>query len=179
MAEIVTTLPSAAGGPQFRPPEAITAAHDVSGFSCRREELNEWLKKHALANEEGGSRTYVVPHGKRAVSYYSLAAGAIGREALPRAIRHDNPAQIPLVVLGRLATDRIFERRGLGSAMLNEAISRTLAAASQIGVRALLVHAIDDEAVRFYRKFGFVPTPIGERTLLLPVETARQSLLKK
>lgn len=179
MAEIVTPLPSAGGGPKFRPPEAITAAHDVSGFSCIREELNKWLKKHALPNEERGSRTYVVPHGNRVVSYYTLAAGGIGREALPRAIRHDNPAQVPLVVLGRLATDRNFERQGLGRGMLQEAISRTLFAASQIGVRALLVHAIDDEAVKFYLKFGFVPSPVGARTLLLPVETARQALLAK
>lgn len=179
MAEIVTPLPSAGGGPQFRPPEAISAAHDVSGFSCRREELNEWLKKHALKNEETGSRTYVVGHGNRVVSYYALAAGSISREALPKAIRQDNPKQVPMVVLGRLATDQAFERRGLGSGMLNEAISRTLQAAQQIGVRALLVHAIDEEAVRFYLKYGFVPSPIGDRTLLLPVETARRSLLAK
>lgn len=178
MAEIITPLPSPAGGPQFRPPEAITAAHDVSGFSCVREPLNIWLKRRALANEtRGTSRTYVVSHGKRVVGYYTLAAGSERRETLPKPLRRGTPEQIPLVVLGRLATDRNFERRGIGRDMLQEAITRMLSAASEIGVRALVVHAIDDEAVKFYLKFGFILSPITERTLLLPVEFARRALL--
>ena len=173
----VTPLP--AGGPQFRPPEALTAAHDVSAFSCAREELGIWLKRHALANEGRSSRTYVVALGTQVVAYYSLAAGGVSRATLPRSIRHNSPDPVPVVVLGRLATDTNFEGRGIGSAMLQEAISRTLTAATQIGVRALLVHAIDDAAAGFYRKYGFVPCPVGDRTLLLPVETARQALLTK
>lgn len=180
MAETVAHFPSPAGGLQFKPPVAISAAHDVSGFSCRKEPLNEWLKKHAVKNEIGGvSRTYVVEHAGRVVSYYSLAAGGIGREAMPTKLRRDTPPIVPVVVLGRLATDRPLEGRGLGGDMLSEAVSRMLTAANEIGVRALLVHAIDDEAVGFYRKYSFVPTPIGDRTLLLPVETARQAFLAK
>lgn len=178
MAEIVTPLPSAAGGPQFRPPEALTAAHDVSGFSCIREILNVWLKRRALANEgKGISRTYVVAHGKRVVAYYTLAAGSERREVLPKASRHDNPEQIPVVVLGRLAVDRNFERRGIGRDMLQEAITRTIAASDEIGIRALVVHALDDEAVKFYLKFGFILSPLGDRTLLLPMQTAMRALL--
>lgn len=178
MAEIVFPLP--AGGPLLRPPEAITTAHDVSGFSCTREELNVWLKRRALANEGRTSRTYVVTHqGPRVVGYYAIAAGGVSRDTLPKAMRRDNPEQVPVVVLGRLATDRNFERRGIGTGMLQEAISRTLTLSAEIGVRSLLVHAIDDEAAQFYLKFGFIRSPIGDRTLLLPIETARAALLKK
>lgn len=179
MAERVTPLPSPAGGPVFRPPESITAAHNVSVFSCALEELNIWLKRRALANEGRTARTYVVTHGPSVVGYYAIAAGAVARDELPKPIRHDNPEQIPVVVLGRLATDKNYEGRGIGSGMLQESITRTLTAASEIGVRALIVHAIDDEAAKFYLKFGFVPSPIGDRTLLLPVETARRALLAK
>lgn len=177
MAQVVTPLP--AGGPQFRPPEAITAAHDVSGFECTREPLNTWLKRHALRNEGRTSRTYVVAHGARVVGYYALAAGGVSRETLPHALRNDTPPMIPMVVLGRLATDKNFEGRGIGTGMLQEAISRTLKMADEIGVRGMLVHALDDEAARFYRRFQFVPCPVGDRTLLLPVETAQQALVAK
>lgn len=176
MAGTVTPLPSHAGGPQLRPPQAITVTHDVTPFESRREELNIWLKRRALANEGRTSRTYVVGHGPRVVGYYTIAAGGVSRDALPRALRHDNPDQIPVVVLGRLATDKNYERRGIGAAMLKEAITRTLSAATEIGVRALLVHAIDQEAASFYLKYDFVPSPIGERTLLLPVETAMRAI---
>jgi GNAT superfamily N-acetyltransferase len=176
MAEVTPLL--APGGPQFRPPEPITAAHDLSGFSCTHEELNIWLKRKALVNASGGiSRTYVVAQGARVVGYYALAAGGVVRGTLPRLLRQNTPEQIPVVVLGRLATDKDYERRGIGSGMLQEAIKRTLTASDEIGVRALLVHAIDDTAVSFYLKYRFVISPIGERTLLLPVETARQALL--
>ena len=178
MAEVVTAL-SPGGGPQFRPPEPITAAHDVSGFSCISEELNTWLKRRALANEGKTARTYVVTLGQRVVGYYCLAAGGISRDQLPRAIRQDNPNMVPVMVLGRLATDRNFEGRGIGSGMLQEAISRTLAMSIEAGIRGLLVHALDDRAAGFYQKFHFVQCHVGERTLLLPLETARQALLAK
>ena len=177
MAEVVTPLP--AGGPQFRPPEGITAAHDVSAFSCVSEALNVWLKRRAVANEGKTSRTYVVTHGARVVGYYSIAAGGVSRNTLPKPLRHNNPETIPVVVLGRLATDRNFEGRGIGTGMLQEAIGRTLTAGAEIGVRALVVHAIDAEAVKFYLKYRFVASPIDERTLLLAVETAQAALLKK
>jgi len=92
-------------------------------------------------------------------------------------MRHDTPEQIPVVILGRLATDKSFEHRGIGTGMLQEAIARLLTTAAEIGVRALIVHALDDDAVKFYLRFGFVPSPIGGRTLLLPVETARRALI--
>jgi GNAT superfamily N-acetyltransferase len=177
MGEVVTPLP-APGGPQFRPPEAISGAHDLNAFSCAHEELNVWLKKRALANEGTVSRTYVVAQGARVVGYYTLAVGGVARGILPKLLRRNTPEQIPVVVLGRLATDKNYEGRGIGSGMLQEGIKRTLAAAKEFGVRALLFHAIDERAVGFYLKYRFMPSLIGERTLLLPVETARRALLE-
>ncbi len=174
MAEVV--VPLAVGGPMFRPPEPINANHDVAGFTSTSDELNHWLKHRALASEARTSRTYVVTYGGRVVGYYAMAAGGIARAELPRAMRHNTPQQIPVMVLGRLATDQNFEGRGIGSGLLQEAIARTLAVSAEVGVRALLVHALDEHACGFYRKFGFVPSPIGERTLLLPVETASAAL---
>ncbi len=175
MADEIT---SPAGGP-LRPPAPITAAHDLVQFSCAEESLNDWLKRRALRNEGNTSRTYVVAQGNRVVGYYTLAAGSVMRAALPRAMRHDTPEQIPVVILARLATDRRFERRGVGAGMLQEAITRLLTASVEIGVRALIVHALDDAAAEFYRRFGFVSSPIDERTLVLPVETARRALVEE
>jgi len=180
MAEVITTLPPG-GGPQFRPPEPIKAAHDVSGFSCGREELDTWLKRRALANKSSNaSRTYVVALGPRVVGYYTLSAGSVNRDQLPTAaLRRNMPDKVPTVVLGRLATDKNFEKRGIGTGILQEAITRMLAASTEIGVRGLLVHVLDDEAAAFYRRYPFVECHIGNRTLLLPVETARQAILAK
>lgn len=158
----------------MRPPEAISRLHDVSAFSSRSDELNYWLKRHALRNEQKTSRIYVVPHGNRVVGYYAIAAGSVQREELPRHLQRNTPQEIPIVVLGRLATDQSYEGHGIGSGMLAEAVSRTLQIGAQIGVRALVVHAVNDDAIRFYRKYSFVVSPLSDRTLILPAETARQ-----
>ena len=113
--------------------------------------------------------------GVRVVAFYCLSAGSVTRRDLPRRLRHDTPDAIPIVVMGRLAVDAAFQGRGLGQGLLRDAILRTLTAAETIGVRALLVHALDD-AAPFYRKYGFVSSPINERTLILPLETARAAL---
>lgn len=162
---------------KLHPPEAISTAHDVTGFSCGRNDLDDWLRRHALANEGKASRTYVVCAGNRVIAYYTLAAGAVTRDALPRRVRHGNPEQVPVVVLGRLAVDRRFVGQGIGRAMLQEAILRALRSAQEIGVRALLVHAIDEEAARFYLKYGFLRSPFDELTLMLLIETARDAVL--
>jgi GNAT superfamily N-acetyltransferase len=156
----------------MRPPEPLTADHDLTRFSCGRPELDDWLKRHALANEGRTSRTYVVSLERRVLAFCALAAGSVQREVLPRKLRHGTPQQIPVIVLGRLGTDEAFQGRGIGKHLLRDAIARTIAAAKTIGVRALLVHALDAEAAMFYAKYGFVPCPVGERTLLLPLETA-------
>jgi predicted N-acetyltransferase YhbS len=111
--------------------------------------------------------------GDRVVGYYSLAAGSIRREQLPTAkLRQNQPSDVPVIVLGRLAVDLRFEGQGIGSGLIEDAFLRCLTAAAAIGVRAIVVQAIDDEAAGFYVRLQFVPLSSSGLALVLPIETA-------
>ena len=165
----------------YSAPVPLAAEHRIEGFDCGKSKLTEWLKGHALDNEGRSSRTYVVvantrPKARDVVGYYTLATGGVTRSEMPRKIRHDLPNPVPVVMLGRLAVDRRHQKKGIGPAMLREAIQRTLEISRSAGVRALMVHAIDDEAVTFYLKYGFVLFPADSRTMFLPIETFAAAL---
>lgn len=135
------------------------------------------MRERALHSEGRSARTYVVTAAGRVLAYSCLAAGAVVRSNLGRVkLRASMPDQVPVIVLGRLAVDRAWQARGLGRGLLKEGIVRALGASDLIGVRAILVHAIDEAAVAFYRRFGFLDSPVQPRTLLLPLETARAAL---
>lgn len=156
----------------YQRPTAITADHITVSFASGNSVMDSWLKKHALGNEGKASRTYVVTERSNVViAYYSLAMGGILVSDLPRRLRHDNPKQVPVTVLGQLAVDAQHAGRGLGGSLLREALSRTYQVAHSVGVRGVLVHAIDDLAERFYRRYGFVALPGGMKTLILPIES--------
>jgi GNAT superfamily N-acetyltransferase len=164
-------------GRGLRPPEAISHIHDVTVFDCGKPDLNLWLQQRAHLAEGKSARTMVICEDVHVIGYYCLATGAIERESLPSAkLRRNLPDPIPVVVLGRLAIDRRHQGRGLGSALVKDAILKTIAASEIAGVRALLVHATDDQAAAFYRRYGFIASPTGPRTLLLPIETAKAAL---
>jgi ribosomal protein S18 acetylase RimI-like enzyme len=110
------------------------------------------------------------------VAYYTLAYGSVILAEMPRKIRHGLPNPVPVMILGRLAVDRRHSGRGLGPGLLREALLRTAQAAEIAGLRGLVVHAIDDEAIRFYAKYGFQVFPTGTRTMLLPIETIRRAI---
>jgi GNAT superfamily N-acetyltransferase len=165
----------------YSAPVPITAEHRVEGFDCGKPKLTDWLKAHALDNEGRSSRTYVVvantgPEAGDVVGYYTLATGGVTRADLPRTMRHDLPNPVPVMLLGRLAVDARHQKKGIGPAMLTEAMQRTLEISQAAGVRALMVHAIDDEAVTFYLKYGFVIFPTDSRTMFLPIETLAAAL---
>jgi GNAT superfamily N-acetyltransferase len=171
------------GGPKrpYTQPEPITAGHRLDSFACGKQPLDDWLKAHALANEDKASRTYVVAvqAGDSAgdvAAYYALAYGSLILAEVPRKIRHGLPNPVPVMVLGRLAVDQKHSGQGLGPALLREAMQRTAQAAEIAGLRALIVHAIDDEAVSFYAKYGFQIFPAGTRTMILPIEALRQAI---
>ena len=153
-------------------PVPLTAGHDLSSFDCGEPALNDWLRNRALKNESRFSRTYVVCRGNKAVAYYCISAGAIERDASPGKLRRNAPDAIPVSVIGRLAVDRSCAGKGLGADLLSDALRRIALASQSIGIGAVLVHAKDDSAKRFYLRCAeFIEYPEDSRTLFLPIET--------
>lgn len=152
-------------------PEPLNGDHDTNQFDCGNETLNEWLTKQALKNQKSGaSRTFVVCSENRVTGYYAIASGSIERLTAPKTISRNMPDPIPVTVLGRLAIDLQFQGRHLGAALLKDAILRTLSVSRSIGIRAMLVHAISDDAKRFYLSYGFKESPINALTLMLSLQ---------
>ncbi len=146
--------------------------HDLSSFDCGEPALNDWLRERALKNESRFSRTYVVCDGRRVVAYFCIAAGAVDRAAAPGKVRRNAPETIPVSVIGRLAVSRDHAGKGLGSAILSDALRRIALASQSIGIGAVMVHAKDEKAKRFYLRCAeFIEYPDDSRTLFLPIET--------
>lgn len=155
-------------------PAPLTAAHDTSGFVCRHQSLSDWLGKRALANAAAGaSRTYAVSTADaQVVGYYALAAGSIPIGSATGKLRRNMPDPLPVIVLGRLAVHSDWAGCGIGRGLLKDAVRRSLEASVLIGVRALLCHAIDDDAQAFYLKHGFSESPLNPRTLMIGLRDA-------
>ena len=154
-------------------PQPLAQVHELSGFDCGEPMLNDWLKRRAFANQvSGASRTFVVANEHNQVlGYYALAAGAVAHVEAASAVRRNMPDPIPVMVLGRLAIDHSCQGRQLGSALLKDALLRTMNVADNVGIRALLVHAINDAAKQFYMRCGFQQSPINPYTLMLKLPT--------
>ncbi len=153
------------------PPTALTGSHAASEFDCGNNVLNDWLIKRALKNQNSGaSRTFVVCKDNKVVGYYALASGSVERMAASKPIARNMPEPIPVMVLGRLAIDVRMQGQKLGSALLKDALLRTLSVSKNVGIRAMLVHAISEDAKRFYLSYGFQISPIDPMTLMLPIK---------
>jgi len=159
------------------PPELLNATHQLAGFDCGNPDLNNWLKKRALVNQdEGASRTYVVTDGQRIVGYYALAAGGINVAAALGRFRRNMPNPIPIALLGRMAVDRSHQGKGLGRAMFRDGAKRIIHAADTLGIRGLIVHAISEDAKAFYLALGFEPSPLEPMTLMVTLADLRGAL---
>jgi GNAT superfamily N-acetyltransferase len=175
----VEQLPAAR--PAYAAPEPITREHRLDVFDCGKVPLNDFLRRRALKNEGRASRTYVIEAaaGEQAgavVGFYTLSAGAVQLADVPKKLARNMPNPLPVMVLGRMAVDTRHAGKGLGRGMLREAFQRVLDASQKVGARALLVHAVDDEAVTFYTQYGFQIFPTGSRTLFLPIKTVAEAL---
>ena len=151
-------------------PRRLGREHDVSEFECGVAELDLWLKNRALQNEStGASRTFVITAGLRVIGYYALATGAISRAIATGRVRRNMPDPIPVMVLARLAVDRQYQGRGLGVALLKDALLRTVQASEIAGIRAVLLHAISESSKRFCTDYGFAESPIDPMILMITV----------
>lgn len=160
----------------FVAPQPLNAAHQLDDFDCGNPALNDWLLHHARqAQASASARTFVVAEDERVVGYFSLTVGQIDTlTALERIRKGMGQYPIPVVILARLAVSRPEQGLGIGRGLLQDAIRRTLILAEQAGIRALLTHPISESAGKFYQRFGFIPSPLRERQLMLLLKDARR-----
>lgn len=152
-------------------PQPLSAEHRLEDFACGESSLDDWLRRRGLINQTtGASRTFVVTdESGQVLAYYALAAGAVSHQESPGTIRRNMPDPVPVMVLARLAVDQRLQGQQVGGALLKDALHRAISVAQNIGVRAMLVHALNDRARQFYAHYGFVPSPANPMTLMLPL----------
>lgn len=157
-------------------PEPLVSGHQLENFDCGKPSLNEWLLRHARqAQASGSARTFVVADDDRVAGYFSLTVGQIDTLDAPERVRKGmGQYPLPVVILARLAVCTQDHGRGIGFGLLQDAIRRTFLIAEQAGIRAMLTHPIDEDAARFYTRFGFSASPLRERQLLLLLKDARR-----
>lgn len=144
-------------------PGPISTDDPTDDFDSGNPVLDNWLATEAFRNEEAGaSRTYIVREAGRIVAYYSLATGGAERSSAPGGVRRNMPDPIPVMILARLAVARSHQGRGIGRALVRDALLRTVRASEVAGIRAVTVHAIDEQAAAFYVRLGFKPSPIDD-----------------
>jgi GNAT superfamily N-acetyltransferase len=162
-------------------PEPLTAAHDVSQFSCGKPSLDRWLKIRALSNQEKGFTAVLVVHeANRVIGYYGLAPTAILPSVLPRSIRTGQPpTPVPCLLLGQLATDQSWIGKGVGTGLLRHALQRCVAAAALVGGRALIVNAVDIEAADFWTRRGFSPSKDDPQVLFRSIADIAASIASR
>ena len=157
-------------------PEPLGPQHRWEGFDCGKPALNDWLLRHARqAQGSGSAKTFVVVDDDRVAGYFSLTVGQIDTLDAPERIRKGmGQYPLPVVILARLAVSTTDQGRGIGVGLLQDAIRRTMLIAEHAGIRAMLTHPIDEDATRFYTRFGFIASPLREQQLLLLLKDARR-----
>lgn len=168
---------------ELRPIESLDPKrHKVKDFRCGQPSLERWLPSYAGQSQRRDvARTFVAADSEeRVVGYYTLVAGQVEHGAASPSVRAgvSRHFPMPICLIARLAVDESWQGRGLGRDLLRDALRRTLAAADQIGIRAVLVDAIDENAAAFYRRHGFEPTTTDALTLMVPLSAVRTELVR-
>lgn len=155
--------------------EKLHRAHVVETFTCGQPELDRFLIRHAVqAQQANSSQTYVAVSDGEVIGFYTLVAGEVRHADAPERVVKGMPRHpIPLLVLARLAVHSKAQGRGIGAGLLLDVLGRTLQVVDLIGVRALAVHAKDEQAAAFYRHFGFTPSPTDPRHLFMLIKDIR------
>jgi GNAT superfamily N-acetyltransferase len=158
--------------------ERLDSQHDLATFDSGNEELDSWLSRHALAAQQMDSaRTFVMMRSGRVCGYFSLTMGSVLRADAPAKLVRGLPAYpIGMVLLARLAVDRREQGKGLGAHLLAEALRKAVGAGEAAAARLVVVDAIDEDAVAFYKRHGFVPAPEHDRRLYRRMKDVRASV---
>ncbi len=162
----------------YEPVRKLSATDLVDGFNCGQPALNQFLQRYALVNQKANSaQTYVCCQADVVVGFYSLAAGSVDPEsAPPRVMQGLARHPVPVLILARLAVDQNHQGKGLGKALLKDALLRTAQAADIAGIRCLLVHAKDEAARQWYEAWEFDPSPIDSYHLFLMLKDLKALL---
>lgn len=162
----------------YAPVRKLAATDQVDAFDCGQLALNQFLQRYALVSQKASSaQTYVCCVGEVVVGFYSLAVGSVDPEAAPsRVMKGLARHAVPVMILARLAVDEEHQRRGLGQALLKDALLRTAQAADIAGIRCLLVHAKDETARQWYESWEFEPSPTDPYHLFLILKDLKSLL---
>jgi len=161
----------------IHPPEPLNTGHDLSSFTCGEPSLDQWLLRRAMTNQvAGASKTYVIADDEVVAGYYCLATGAVAQAIATGRIKRNMPDPVPVMILGRLAIALSHQGRGLGMDLLRDAVLRTLQVADIAGCRALLVHALHENAAKFYDAAGFQPSPVDPLIYMVRLADIREAL---
>lgn len=159
--------------------EKLAAHHLVTEFKCGKNSLDLFIRRYAFANQRAdSSQTYVVHSGNIVMGYHSLVFSSIKLEDSPASIQAALPASypVPVMLFARFAVHKKIQGQGVGKSLLKDAFLRTMEAAEIGGLAAILVDALDDKMVVFYKDYGFEDCPVGERRLMVPMKKVRASL---
>jgi GNAT superfamily N-acetyltransferase len=167
-----------ASSTEMRSIEKLRRDHPIEAFDCGQEALNGWLRKHSLQSQgAGAAQTYVGLAAGAVIGYYSLAVGQVEFQDAPERLQKGLARYpVPIMLLARLAVHRDWQRKGVGRALLKDAVLRTLQAADIAGIRALAVHAKDEPARRYYEQFDFAASPTDPLHLLVLLKDIRRRL---
>ena len=163
----------------FARPRPITPHDDVSTFGCDEQTLDNWLNLRAIKNEvAGSSRTFVTIERESGLiaGYYCLSSSSITRAEAGNPLGQGTPDPVPVILIGRLAVDNRFKGQGVGASLLQDSLLKGIEASRIVGSRAFLVHALNENAVTFYKKFGFALTPESSRVMYLLTKDAEATV---
>jgi predicted N-acetyltransferase YhbS len=166
---------------RFRATEPLAPRHNVERFECGRKQLDSWLRAYAgQGQRRDTARTFVVCRRGETdvVGYYTLVASQVDQSDATVEVRRGTSQRfpIPVCLIARLAVDRSVQGVGLGRSLLLDALQRAERASRSVAMRAVLVHALDEEAAAFYARYGFRPASADALMLMAPLEAVRRTL---
>ncbi len=162
---------------RFLGPELLEPTHQLADFDSGNPILDGWLRRRAVRNQQqGSSRTWVACESLQVIAYYASSTAVLARIDAPGRMSRNQPDPMPAMLLGRLAVDRRYQGRGIATALLKHFLQKSMEVADLTGLRVVLVHAADEQAASFYRRFGFAPSPTDALTMLMLIRDIRQNL---